>query len=149
MTIVEAYEVLRSVKDPEIPTVSITDLGILADLRVRGNSVEVDLMPTFSGCPALELIKQSVESALLSSGATKIKVSFVNSPAWTTDVISQRGRDDMRSFGIAPPTLQTVPCPYCGSHRTRMESDFGPTPCRSVYYCDSCHNPFETMKPML
>lgn len=149
MTIEEAQGVLRTVKDPEIPVIAITDLGIVADVRVRDGIVEVDLMPTFAGCPALNLIERAVETALLDAGAPEAKVAFVNSPAWTTDRLSEEGRAQLRSFGIAPPVGGSVPCPFCGSAHTRRESAFGPTLCRSVYYCDECHNPFELMKPII
>jgi len=149
MTVQEVMDVLRTVKDPEIPVISITDLGIVGDVRATEGAVEVDLLPTFAGCPALGIIRQTVERALHDSGAESVSVRFVNTPAWTTDRVSERGRDELRSFGIAPPLAGAVPCPFCGSERTRRESAFGPTLCRSVFYCDDCRNPFELMKPII
>lgn len=149
MTKDDVLAVLSKVTDPEIPVLPITDLGIVEEVRVEGGRVEVDLLPTFAGCPALGIIRQSVEAALRGAGAAEVKVTFRTSPAWTTDRLSEAGREALKGFGIAPPREGNVPCPYCGSEDTRRESSFGPTLCRSVYYCDSCHNPFELMKPIV
>lgn len=149
MTKNEVMRVLSEVKDPEIPVISITDLGIVGDVRTSGGRVEVDLLPTFAGCPALGIIRQTVEDALTGAGAEEVAVTFVTRPAWTTERVNPSGRDALKGFGIAPPVEGDVACPFCGSHDTRRESSFGPTLCRSVYYCDSCHNPFELMKPII
>lgn len=149
MTREEAMRVLSRVSDPEIPVLPITDLGIVEDVRVEGDRVEVDLLPTFAGCPALGIIRRSVEEALTLAGAQGVKVAFLTSPAWTTERVSEAGREKLKGFGIAPPLTGTIPCPYCGSEKTHRESSFGPTLCRSVYYCDSCRNPFELMKPVI
>jgi ring-1,2-phenylacetyl-CoA epoxidase subunit PaaD len=146
-------EALSAVMDPEIPTCSIADLGIVKNVRISEDHVEIDLLPTFAGCPALDVIREDVEAAIrkLTSDAD-LHVRFVNDPPWTTDRISLGGREALGAYGIAPPVLlrigrkETVTCPYCGSEQTTLESAFGPTPCRTVRYCSSCRNPFEGFK---
>ncbi|HEX9774170.1 MAG TPA: 1,2-phenylacetyl-CoA epoxidase subunit PaaD [Actinomycetota bacterium] len=141
---------LASVMDPEIPAISIVDLGIVERVAIAGESVEIDLLPTFSGCPALDAIKDDVERAARAAApGTKVVVRFVLSPAWTTDRMTDQGRAALGSFGIAPPLLRVgrkPACPYCGSTRTHEESAFGPTLCRTIRYCDECKNPFEGFK---
>jgi len=146
-------EALRAVMDPEIPTCSITDLGIVHDVRITSEKIEIDLLPTFAGCPALDVIREDVEAAIrkLTSDAD-LRVRFVNDPPWTTDRISVGGREALGAYGITPPVLLGIgrkearTCPYCGSEQTIEESAFGPTPCRTVHYCSSCRNPFEGFK---
>src|SRR5262245_6794933 len=150
---------LGEVHDPEIPPVAITDLGIVQDVRTAPGALEVDLLPTFAGCPALDVIREDVESAVapLAIGR-EIRVRFVTSPAWTSDRITPAGREAMRSYGLTPPpglmgpvVLPLIPltprCPFCGNRDTVRESAFGPTLCRSTHYCSSCRNPFEAFKP--
>lgn len=146
---------LYSVMDPEIPSVSIVDLGMLHDVKVSGTKVEVFLIPTFLGCPALDIIKGNTMKAIEAIGAfTEIVVDFVYSEVWTTDRISETGRIRLKEFGIAPPPRQLeaggweVDCPFCGSAYTTLDNIFGPTACRSILYCRSCKNPFEAMKPV-
>lgn len=140
--------VLDGVMDPEIPACSITDLGMVHDVRVTGDTVEVRLLPTFVGCPATDMIRRDVEKALKPvAGDRAVRITFVWDPPWTTDRITPAGREALKGFGIAPPLLQiAVPCPYCGSRETFVESEFGPTPCRTIRYCRSCNNPFEGFK---
>ncbi|MDA8346436.1 MAG: phenylacetate-CoA oxygenase subunit PaaJ [Thermaerobacter sp.] len=139
-------DALRSVSDPEIPVLSIVDLGLIEEVRIAGSRVEVDLLPTFTGCPALGFIQQAAEQRLLHiPGVEEAKVAFRFDPAWSTERISPSGRLALQSFGIAPPGVAPT-CPYCGSHSTKIEASFGPTRCRSAYYCDACNNPFERMK---
>jgi ring-1,2-phenylacetyl-CoA epoxidase subunit PaaD len=146
---------LSAVKDPEIPTCSITDLGIVYDIRVAGARIEIDLLPTFAGCPALDVIRADVERAArdLDSEA-EILVRFVNAPPWTTDRVTEDGARALNGYGISSPVLQIgrahhVRCPYCGSENTIEETAFGPTPCRTVRYCNGCRNPFEGFKAKL
>jgi ring-1,2-phenylacetyl-CoA epoxidase subunit PaaD len=149
-TLTEAVvrDALRSVSDPEIPVLSIVDLGLVEEVRILGERVEVDLLPTFTGCPALGFISKAAEERLLRiPGVSEAKVSYRLDPAWSTDRISPAGMLALRSFGIAPPGVAPA-CPYCGSQKTRVDSAFGPTRCRSVYYCDACQNPFERMKAL-
>jgi ring-1,2-phenylacetyl-CoA epoxidase subunit PaaD len=141
---------LAEVKDPEIPACSITDLGIVERVAVREDAIEVDLVPTFAGCPALDVIRSDVERAVAEiAGGKTVAVRFVMSPPWTTDRIAPEARAAMGTLGIAGPVMVTigrVACPYCGSADTELSSSFGPTPCRSIRYCNACRNPFEGFK---
>jgi ring-1,2-phenylacetyl-CoA epoxidase subunit PaaD len=151
--------VLDTVPDPEMPPVSISELGMVVDVRVSGTHVDVDLVPTYSGCPAIAIIREDVTAALLDmAGVESADVHFVNSVVWEPERISPAGREKLKSFGIAPPgsgqvLLQigarphAVTCPLCGSADTVADSPFGPTPCRSSSYCNACRNPFEVIKP--
>jgi ring-1,2-phenylacetyl-CoA epoxidase subunit PaaD len=152
----DILEALQSVKDPEISTVSIIELGMLDRVELDLNRLTVYLLPTFLGCPALEIIKGNVKNALASfEELIQIEVVFLLSPPWTSDRISEEGRRQLLAFGIAPPPTflsetgeWKVDCPFCGSTYTTLENLFGPTACRSILYCKGCKNPFEAMKPM-
>ena len=150
---------LEDVKDPEIPVVSIVEMGMVHRLDMApAGAVFVEILPTFSGCPALEVIRERVADRLTAEeGVTSVDVRFVRDPLWSTDRITSDGRAKLRSFGIAPAApargrplavvqAQSVPCPFCGSSRTVMDNLFGPTPCRSLYRCLDCRNPFERFK---
>lgn len=149
-------EALQTVKDPEISTVSIIELGMLERIEVDLPKLTVYLLPTFLGCPALEIIKANVKNAFTSfKELTEINVEFLLSPPWTSDRITEEGRRQLLEFGIAPPPTfisetgeWKVDCPFCGSTYTTLDNLFGPTACRSILYCKSCKNPFEAMKPM-
>ena len=151
------HQALDEVHDPEIPACSVTDLGMVERVEVVGGAIEVDLLPTFVGCPAKDLIGEDVRRAIdpVSEGR-EVRVRFVFDPPWTTKRITGRGHDRLREFGIAPHwdrpatiplmTKSSVPCPFCGSSDTAMESSWGPTPCRTQHWCRSCRNPFEGFK---
>jgi ring-1,2-phenylacetyl-CoA epoxidase subunit PaaD len=153
-------EALADIPDPEIPACSIVDLGMVERVETAEGAVEVDLLPTFIGCPAKDIIGEEVEKAVGAvAGERTVRIRFVYDPPWTTDRITERGQEALRSFGIAPhwegrgnavaiPLLKGsgVACPYCGSTQTVTESAFGPTPCRTVHFCRSCRNPFEGFK---
>lgn len=147
---------LESVKDPEIPSISIVDLGMLHTVEVAAGVVKVDLLPTFSGCPALNIIEKDVKNTVLKvDGVKEVEVTFTFDPPWTTDRITPRGRERLKEYGVSPPPADhkegepwKIDCPYCGSPYTTMENLFGPTACRSILYCKSCKNPFEAMKPV-
>jgi ring-1,2-phenylacetyl-CoA epoxidase subunit PaaD len=159
------WEALARVHDPEIPPASITDLGIVEVVRVTAEAIEVDLLPTFSGCPALEVIREDVETSVRQVAVDReLRVRFVFSPPWTSDRITPDGREALRSYGLTPPPNNAGPavfvplaslrgggvpatCPFCGNEDTVMESAFGPTLCRSTHFCPSCRNPFEAFKP--
>lgn len=142
----DVREALRSVSDPEVPVLSILDLGVVESVRVDGDALEVVLLPTFTGCPALGFIQAAVEERLRClPGVRQVHVHYRLEPAWSSERISDAGRLALRSFGIAPPGASAI-CPYCGSRHTRVESAFGPTRCRATYYCEDCKNPFERMK---
>lgn len=153
----EVLKILGTVKDPEIDSVSVLDLGMIEKIEISGGTVKVAVLPTFSGCPALEIIKKNIEEAVLSlEAAEKAEVHFLRLPPWTSDRITPQGREKLKEFGIAPPPLDfsedgmwQIECPYCSSPFTNLENIFGPTACRSILYCKSCKNPFEAMKPIL
>lgn len=153
----EVWEALAAVHDPEIPPISITDLGIVERVRVTDGAVEVDLLPTFAGCPALDVIRQDAEAAVAAATQLETRVRFVYSPPWTSDRITHEGREALRSHGLTPPRGAhsgvllplSIKCPFCGSVETVLESAFGPTLCRSTHFCRSCRNPFEAFKPKL
>lgn len=139
---------LRDVVDPEIPTTSIVDLGMVGAISIDDERVRVELLPTFIGCPAFEMIQASVVDGL---GGFGRKVEAVRSTriAWTSDRISAGGRESLRRSGFAPPSApEDVRCPYCASALVAMDSAFGPTQCRSLFYCRGCRQPFEAFKPI-
>lgn len=145
-------DAIATVMDPEIPSCSIADLGMIADVRVSSSHIEIDLLPTYSGCPALDVIREDVERASRAAlpDAT-VTVRFIMDPPWTSDRMNDAARAAMTSIGISPPVLLQVGskpgrCPYCGSDETRLDSAFGPTPCRTIAYCVTCRNPFEGFK---
>ncbi|MCA0173423.1 1,2-phenylacetyl-CoA epoxidase subunit PaaD [Bacillus sp. RAR_GA_16] len=149
----KVMEVLDLVKDPEIPVVSVVDLGMIHQVHLLESHVSIEVMPTFSGCPALEIIKRNIKVAVESiHEVNSVSVSFIRFPIWTTDLVSEKGKQALKEFGIAPPDQVNgewhVPCPYCGSVYTTMDNIFGPAACRSILYCKSCKNPFEAMKPV-
>ncbi|MGM9925014.1 MAG: 1,2-phenylacetyl-CoA epoxidase subunit PaaD [Bacillus sp. (in: firmicutes)] len=155
VTEAEVLLLLRGVKDPEIDTVSIIDLGMVEAVAIQENHISIKIVPTFLGCPALEFIKQNIIEAVQESTGKAVEVEFLTSPPWTSDRITEEGKKGLKAFGISPPPSKIeadgswhVDCPYCGSTYITMENIFGPTACRSILYCRSCKNPFEAMKPI-
>ncbi|MFT5134050.1 MAG: ring-1,2-phenylacetyl-CoA epoxidase subunit PaaD [Gammaproteobacteria bacterium] len=141
------WELLDKVKDPEIPVLSIWDLGILRDIRIVNEEVIVTVTPTYSGCPAMDVIRSDIKSVLAESGYPDCEVETVLSPAWTTDWMSEEGRQKLEQFGIAPPAKTTsikkeVCCPRCKSENTRLISEFGSTACKAMYQCVQCKEAF-------
>ncbi|HEV2549494.1 MAG TPA: 1,2-phenylacetyl-CoA epoxidase subunit PaaD [Stellaceae bacterium] len=144
------------VVDPEIPVLSIVDLGVLRAIEVEDGIVRVSITPTYSGCPAMRTIELSLEAALRSAGIEQFRIETVLAPAWTTDWLSDEGRRKLRAFGIAPPTGTTsrralfgadaVTCPRCGSADTERLSEFGSTACKALYRCRQCREPFDYFK---
>ena len=155
-----AWEVLGGVLDPEVPALSVRDLGIVRDVIDHGDELEVVLTPTYSGCPATEVIEASVLSAIEGEGLGPARATLRRAPAWTTDWISEEGTRKLREYGIAPPHTTTatirilrrdapkVACPHCGSHHTEQLSAFGSTACKALYRCLACREPFEHFKPI-
>lgn len=151
-----AWDAAASVVDPEIPVLTIADLGVLREVAVDGDHVEVAITPTYSGCPAMNMIALEIEIALERAGFHHPKVRTVLSPAWTTDWMSEEGRRKLRAYGIAPPqnsssrrTLfgeQAVACPQCGSDKTELLSEFGSTSCKALWRCMACREPFDYFK---
>jgi ring-1,2-phenylacetyl-CoA epoxidase subunit PaaD len=151
-----AWDVASRVVDPEIPVLTIGDLGVLRDVAVTDGHVEVAITPTYSGCPAMNMIALEVELALQRAGFADPKVRTVLSPAWTTDWMSDDGRRKLREYGIAPPQaagssralfgVQEVECPQCGSVDTELLSEFGSTSCKALWRCRACREPFDYFK---
>jgi ring-1,2-phenylacetyl-CoA epoxidase subunit PaaD len=139
---------LAEVADPEIPAISIVDLGVVHDVRVNDEGIRIELLPTFVGCPALDVMNAAVKDRLSAFGRP-VEVAFVRTVPWTSERISSAGREALRRSGFAPPTEPSdVRCPYCASARVAMDSAFGPTQCRSLFYCRDCRQPFEAFKPI-
>ena len=143
----DPWQVLEAVPDPEIPVLSIVDLGIVRFVRWSDEGrLHVGLTPTYSGCPATEVIRQSVATALADAGFGDALIEEVISPPWTTDWVTESGRRKLAAFGIAPPTPGQVGCPRCGSRETECISQFGSTPCKAHYRCTACLEPFDRFK---
>jgi ring-1,2-phenylacetyl-CoA epoxidase subunit PaaD len=152
VTAAEVWAALDELPDPEIPVISLVELGVIREIAVDGERVHVELAPTFLGCPALAAMRRALEQAITDLGAAP-EIEVLTGDAWTTDRITPAGREKLRAAGLAPPTPHLVQldtkafrCPYCGSTDTRLENIFGPTPCRSLRYCESCRQPFEQFK---
>lgn len=153
----DAWAILAEIPDPEIPVISLVELGIIHDVRLTDGRVEVDVLPTYSGCPATEVIEADVRAALAEGGLPNPTVRRILSPAWTTDFIADSGRQKLRAYGIAPPAGHAgkrsifaedrpAACPRCASTDTSKVSDFGSTPCKASWRCDACLEPFEYFK---
>jgi ring-1,2-phenylacetyl-CoA epoxidase subunit PaaD len=154
----QVWEALEEIPDPEIPVVSLVDLGVIRSVDVQDGQVQIEFTPTFLGCPALEVMKRALEEKVGELGAEP-RVEVVSDDSWSTDRITPAGREKLRAAGFAPPAPREASapklvhlqanvfrCPYCGSTETRLENIFGPTPCRSLRYCQSCRQPFEQFK---
>ena len=152
MVAAEVWELLEEIPDPEIPVISLVDLGVIRSVDVTDGHVHIEFTPTFLGCPALEAMVRAIEGKVRELGADA-DVEVVNDDSWSTDKITPAGREKLRAAGFAPPAPRLVQlqsnihrCPYCGSTETKLENLFGPTPCRSLRYCTSCRQPFEQFK---
>jgi ring-1,2-phenylacetyl-CoA epoxidase subunit PaaD len=148
----QGWSAFAEIPDPEIPVVSLVDLGVIRSVDVQDGHVHVEFTPTFLGCPALETMKRALEEAVRGVGGEP-EVEVVNDDSWGTDKITAAGREKLRAAGFAPPAPRLVQlksqihkCPYCGSTETTLENLFGPTPCRSLRYCNACRQPFEQFK---
>ena len=160
VTAAAVWAALSDIPDPEIPVISLVDLGVVKEVVVDGGRVRVDLTPTFLGCPALDVMTRAIGDAVGALGAVA-EVRVVVDDSWSTDRITAAGRENLRSAGFAPPALRSEGavtllqlerglhrCPWCGSTETRLENIFGPTPCRSIRYCEACSQPFEQFKTL-
>jgi ring-1,2-phenylacetyl-CoA epoxidase subunit PaaD len=181
LTARQVWQAFEAIPDPEIPIVSLVDLGVIRSVDVQGDHVQVEFTPTFLGCPALEVMKRALEDSVASLGA-EADVQVIQDDSWSTDKITPAGREKLRAAGFAPPAPREASaagagsaageagdarprtgspsarlgliqlqskifrCPYCGSTETKLENIFGPTPCRSLRYCESCRQPFEQFK---
>ncbi|HXC06009.1 MAG TPA: 1,2-phenylacetyl-CoA epoxidase subunit PaaD [Bacteroidia bacterium] len=154
----EILKLLSVIPDPEIPVISIQELGILRDVHLKGEEVVVDITPTYSGCPAMKAIEQDIVALLHDQGIDQVKVNLVYAPAWTTDWITEAAKEKLRVYGIAPPEKTSVDkasltgkpkslvCPHCGSKHVEMVSQFGSTACKALYKCLDCKEPFDYFK---
>jgi ring-1,2-phenylacetyl-CoA epoxidase subunit PaaD len=155
----DVVELLREVKDPEVPVLDIVDLGIVRGAVLDGDRVTVRITPTYSGCPAMRVIEREIGETLRRHGFAEVAVETVFAPAWTTDWMSDAAKAKLKAYGIAPPgkaadvelvllggPRRSVSCPYCGSANTRLQSEFGSTACKSIHVCQSCRQPFEHFK---
>ncbi|HEV7781499.1 MAG TPA: 1,2-phenylacetyl-CoA epoxidase subunit PaaD [Chitinophagaceae bacterium] len=155
----EIWDILETVTDPEVPVLTITDLGIVRDVKINGPAIEVIITPTYTGCPAIDMIAMNIKWALVEKGFSPVKVRSVLSPAWTTDWMTEAGKKKLKAYGIAPPNPkqqvcrdelfapdEAVQCPRCDSFHTHRISEFGSTACKSLYQCDDCREPFDYFK---
>jgi ring-1,2-phenylacetyl-CoA epoxidase subunit PaaD len=154
----EIYELLNGIPDPEIPVISIVELGVVREVEVDGPAVRVKITPTYSGCPAMKQMEDDVRSTLKKAGFTEINIDTIYQPAWTTDWMSEEAKEKLRAYGIAPPEESTsdksfltgktreVKCPRCGSRNTAMVSQFGSTACKALHKCKDCLEAFDYFK---
>lgn len=162
-TVEQVWSWLGEVADPEIPVISVVDLGIVREVAFEDGECVVTITPTYSGCPAMQVIADSVREALTTHGVDKLRIVSRLSPAWTTDWMSEAGKAALKGYGIAPPSQQAidisglhagirrraapqVSCPHCGSPHTQLTSEFGSTPCKALYKCLDCREPFDYFK---
>jgi len=160
VTVAAVWDALAEIPDPEIPVISLVDLGVVKAVQVDGEHVRIEFTPTFMGCPALETMRRQMEESVAALGG-EAHVEVVHDDSWSTDRITPAGREKLREAGFAPPAPRSAGattlvqlrsnafrCPYCGSTDTRLDNLFGPTPCRSIRYCESCRQPFEQFKTL-
>ena len=151
------WSLLEEVFDPEVPVLTVVDLGVVRDVRLIGKNVEIDITPTYTGCPAMQRIEDDIHEKLSENGISGVKVNLVLSPAWTTDWLSDNGKKKLEEYGIAPPVDEAdksvlfadppkIKCPKCGSDDTKLVSQFGSTACKAHYQCNSCLEPFDYFK---
>lgn len=155
----EIWALLDEVNDPEVPVLSVVDLGIIREVKMEGKQVEIVVTPTYSGCPAMDVIRMNIRLKLLESGFPAIRISTTLSPPWTTEWMSEKGKEQLRRYGIAPPLPlqqvcqpaffhreEAIACPQCHSYHTTLISEFGSTACKSHYRCEDCKEPFDYFK---
>ena len=163
ISVQKIWSILEEVCDPEVPVLSVNDLGIIRDVKWRRindeEGIEVVVTPTYSGCPAMDVIRMNIRMVLLEHGYKNVQITTVLSPAWTTDWMTEAGKQKLKAFGIAPPNPkqqvcnthlfaedEAVPCPHCNSYNTRRISEFGSTACKSLFQCNDCQEPFDYFK---
>lgn len=159
LNIATVWSLLEQIKDPEIPVLSIVDLGIVRDVVIDDEQLIITITPTYTGCPAMDMIAANIKMEMLASGFSKVNVELVISPAWTTDWMTEKGKQQLKEYGIAPPNPrqqvcndqlfapdEAVQCPHCGSWHTRRISEFGSTACKALYQCEDCQEPFDYFK---
>jgi ring-1,2-phenylacetyl-CoA epoxidase subunit PaaD len=156
ITAKDIWQIMEEVYDPEIPVLSVTDLGIIRDVKISDTMVEILITPTYSGCPAMDFIATNIRMALLENGLENIKITQQLSPAWTTDWMTEKGKENLKAYGIAPPVGKSfdkvylddlkVACPLCHSLNTKLISQFSSTACKALYQCNHCKEPFDYFK---
>lgn len=154
----EIWQALDEVMDPELPVVSMVEMGIVRAVEIENGTVVVSMTPTFAGCPALEVMREAIREKLAGLGVERVQVKTVLTPPWSSDWITESARSKLKAFGLAPPPVhggnvtlffpKVVTCPYCGSNNTRMTNSFGPTLCRAIFVCRACQQPFEQFKAL-
>jgi len=155
----DILKILGEVMDPEVPVLSIIDLGIVRDVKINNDQLEVIITPTYTGCPAMDMIRTNIDAVLAQHGISDFHITVALSPAWTTDWMSEHGKEKLKAFGIAPPMPKqlvcnaalfheedAIQCPLCQSYNTKMISRFGSTACKALYQCNDCHEPFDYFK---
>lgn len=152
------YSLLSDVRDPEIPVLSLVDLGVITGVEVQGEQVSIEMTPTFVGCPAIDYMQDDIREVLKANGITNVLITVSYKEPWTSDRISREGRDALRRFGLSPPpvgglitdleVLEHAECPRCNGTNTEMRNAFGPTLCRSIHFCKDCREAFEQFKPL-
>ena len=159
ITLEAMWQALEAVKDPEIPVVSLVEMGIVRDITTSETGVTVQMTPTFSGCPALDVMRRDITNCLQQLGIQSVTVETVLNPPWSSDWITDEARVKLKQFGLAPPPkhggnviavafLDVAECPRCGSYNTVIKNSFGPTLCRMIWYCQDCQDAFEQFKPL-
>ena len=158
MTAEAIYDWLKEVKDPEIPVLSLVDLGVIHEVQVLGGIVKIVITPTFVGCPALDVMETDIRELLRGKGVNNVEIEVSYKKTWTSDMISSEGKEALRKFGLAPPpprelfsdlnVLEHAACPRCGNNNTDLKNLFGATLCRSIHYCNDCKECFEQFKPL-
>jgi ring-1,2-phenylacetyl-CoA epoxidase subunit PaaD len=152
ISVKKIWKLLETVADPEVPVLNILDLGIVRDVKINDETVEITITPTYTGCPAMDMIAMNIRLALIENGFTKIKITTVLSPAWTTDWMTEAGKQKLKAYGIAAPNKKFdipadgVECPQCNSTNTKLVSEFGSTACKALYQCSDCKEPFDYFK---
>jgi len=152
-------EILENVMDPEVPVLSVIDLGIIRNIEIKEKQVEITITPTYTGCPAMDVISMNIRLVLMEKGIREVKINSVLSPAWTTDWMTEKGKQKLLEYGIAPPNPkqlvcdthyfaaeEAIQCPHCSSYHTQRISEFGSTACKSLYVCNDCKEPFDYFK---
>jgi len=152
----DIYAILETVCDPEVPVLTILDLGVVRNVEINEGEVTITITPTYTGCPAMGMIEMNIKAAMEEAGFANTKIKMVLAPAWTTDWLSEAGKQKLKAYGIAPPQTKArietlledvdVNCPLCDSNNTTKISDFGSTACKALYKCDSCLEPFDYFK---
>mgnify|MGYP000300614131 FL=1 len=152
------FDLIKEIPDPEIPVITISELGVIRDVIVNGENVEIKITPTYSGCPAMQQMENDIKAVLKQNGISDLKITTVYSPAWTTDWIPEEAKEKLRKYGIAPPEKTTedkswltgkskiILCPRCKSKNTKLISQFGSTACKALYQCQDCLEPFDYFK---